>query len=122
MLRETCRYPHPGNATEEDLSGPPRAGRKGIRIEVCIDSVSVPLHMLQKEEAQVTLLATSVIASTFDFFRSWTHIDKLVRRDKVLYDVCRRVFNAHTPPSHPREGGGLTSCLSVCLSLASVHF
>ena len=53
--------------------------------------------MLQKEATRVTLLATSVTASTFEFSRSWTHIDKLVRRDKVLYDVCRRVFNAHTP-------------------------
>lgn len=41
----------------------------------------------REEATRVTLLATSVIASTFDFTRSWTHIDKLVCRDKVLYDV-----------------------------------
>jgi hypothetical protein len=97
MLRKTGRYPHLSNATEKHLSGPPRAGLKGIRIEVCIiGSVCATTHAAEGEEAQVTLLATSVTASTFDFSRSWTHIDKLVRRDKVLYDVCRRVFNAHT--------------------------
>jgi len=35
LLSKRGRYPHLSNATEEHLSGPPRAGRKGIRIEVC---------------------------------------------------------------------------------------
>lgn len=77
-------------------------------------SLCATTHAAEGRSTRVTLLATSVIAYTFDFFRSWTHIDKLVRRDKVLYDVSRRVFNAHRDP-HPREGV-CSDVLSVSLS------
>ena len=49
MLRKTGRYPHLSNATEKDLSGPPRAGRKGFRIEVCYWACAATHAALRKE-------------------------------------------------------------------------
>lgn len=110
LLRKTGRYPHLSNATEKHLSGPPRvlAGR-GLESRSVL-SLCHYHTCCGRRSTRVTLLATSVIASSLRFFfsRSWTHIDKLVRRDKVLYDVRRRVFTTRTrthPPSHSSQGG-----------------
>ena len=66
LLKGTGRYPHLSNATEKDLSGPPRAGRKGFRSELCIGFGSVAAthtHAAERSNTKsVTLLAPSVIA------------------------------------------------------------
>ena len=131
LLKGTGRYPHLSNATEKDLSGPPRAGRKGFRIELCIGFGSVAAthtHAAERSNTKsVTLLAPSVIAIQPSIFPvpGPILINSFARAEIRYcnsYDVCRRVFNAHAHthahPYHPFLGRG--SDVRPLCSLSSV--
>jgi hypothetical protein len=110
LLRKTGRYPHLSNATEKDLSGPPRvlAGR-GLESRSVL-SLCHYHTCCGRRNTSVTLLATSVIASTFDFFSvpGPILINSFV---EIRYCMtCVVVFlqhahaHAHPPLIHPKEG------------------
>jgi hypothetical protein len=112
LLRKTGRYPHLSNATEEHRSGPPRAGRKGIRIQVCVGSLCH--HTCcgrKKHKSYFTCHFRNRIHLRFFFpVPGPILINSFV---EIRYCMtCVVVFSARTETLI--LGTGLTSCLSVC--------